>query len=323
VFRNFAIALDLKQDQWVKAVEFRPSANASHHALFFLDQTGQALKLDAADPRPGFTGMNFLSSDPNAAGDDRRGGRGGLGQRGQAIERRLAGASLGGWAVGGTPSALPEGLARPVPEGSDLVLQMHFHPTGKPEREQATVGLYFADAPPKRTLTGLQLPPLFGALAGIDIPAGEKRFIIKDTFTLPIDAEVISAGAHAHYLATDMRLTATAPGGRTQDLFRIPDWRFNWQERYYFREPVRLPKGTRIDVEIAYDNSSGNPSNPSVPPKRVRFGQQSSDEMGSVTIEFIPVNERDLPQYAAEVRRHLQRSVVNRVLDGGGRGRRR
>src|SRR5215471_479812 len=204
IFRSFAIKLNLKKDEWVKAIEFRSSANASHHALFFLDETGQAVKADEADPLPGFSGMNFLGARANNLG------RGGLGQRAGRGGARLPGLArgLGGWAVGGAPSFLPEGLARALPKDSDLVLQMHFHPTGKPEREQATLGLYFAEKPPSRTLAGLQMPPLFGALAGIDIPAGEKRFVIKDSFTLPIDVEVIGGGAHAHYLAKDMRMTA-------------------------------------------------------------------------------------------------------------------
>jgi hypothetical protein len=252
IFRNFAIPLNVSKDQWVRAVEFRSSAKASHHALFFLDQTGEAVKADQADPRPGFGGMNFLGA--------------GAAARGRGALALLGGRSgLGGWAVGGSPSGLPEGLARPVPQGSDLILQMHFHPTGKIEREQATIGIHFAEKPPARRLTALQMPPIFGALAGIDIPAGEKRFTIRDSFTLPIDAEVVSAGGHAHYLAREMRMTATLPNGQKQQLFEIPNWNFNWQERYYFRTPVRLPKGTRLDVEISYDNSTGNPSNPSNP----------------------------------------------------------
>src|SRR5262249_5330526 len=151
IFRNFAIKLNLKKDEWVKAIEFRPSANASHHALFFLDQTGQAVQLDAADPRPGFSGMNFLARDPNAiTAREARGQRGG----GFGAGLLNGGArGLGGWAVGGTPHPLPEGLAHALPKDSDLVLQMHFHPIGKVQHEQATVGFYFADGPPKRTLT--------------------------------------------------------------------------------------------------------------------------------------------------------------------------
>jgi mono/diheme cytochrome c family protein len=303
IFRNFAIPLNVSKDQWVRAVEFRSSAKASHHALFFLDQTGEAVKADQADPRPGFGGMNFLGAGAAARG---RGALGLLGGR----------SGLGGWAVGGSPSGLPEGLARPLPQGSDLILQMHFHPTGKLEREQATLGIHFAEKPPTRRLTALQMPPIFGALAGIDIPAGEKRFTIRDSFTLPIDAEVVSAGGHAHYLAREMRMTATLPNGQKQQLFAIPDWKFNWQERYYFRAPVRLPKGTRLDVEISYDNSTGNPSNPSNPPKRVTFGEQSTDEMGSITIEIVAVNERDLPAYAAAVQEHVQNALVGSIGRG-------
>ena len=122
---------------------------------------------------------------------------------------------------------------------------------------------------------------------------------------LPIDVDVIGGGAHAHYLAKDMRMTATMPDGATKDLMKIPAWDFNWQERYYFKQAVRLPKGTRLDVEISYDNSAENPNNPNSPPKRVRFGQQSTDEMGSMSIEIAPVRD-NLPDFAGAVQQHLQ-----------------
>jgi len=320
VFRNFAIKLNLKKDQWVKAVEFRSSARASHHALFFLDQSGQAVKLDEADPAPGFTGMSFLAG--NVTGGT-GGARATLLQRVQSRNiLDVTRSSLGGWAVGGNPQMLPEGLARPLPQESDFVLQMHFHPTGKVEKEQATIGLYFADGPPKRTLTALQMPPLFGALAGIDIPAGEKHFVIRDSFVLPIDAEVISVGGHAHYLAKTMRMTAKLPGGSTRELVGIADWKFNWQERYYFKDFVKLPKGTRLDVEISYDNSRENINNPNNPLRRVTFGQQSTDEMGAITVEMVPVNEADLPVYATALQQHVQEAVLGRVISGlqGARG---
>lgn len=313
IFRNFAIRLNLNEDKWVKAIEFRPSSKSSHHALFFLDQTGQAIQMDEADPRPGFTGMNFLAG---TLGAFIRGGRGG----GSDQQPTITG--LGGWAVGGSARELPDGLARRLRKDSDLVVQMHFHPSGKVEREQATLGFYFANEPPKRTLASLQLPVIFGALAGIDIAPGEKHFVIKDSFTLPIDVDVIGGGAHAHYLAKDMRMTATTPDGVTKDLMKIPAWDFNWQERYYFKQAVRLPKGTRLDVEISYDNSTENPNNPNSPPKRVRFGQQSTDEMGSMSIEIAPVRERDLPDFAGAVQQHLQSSVFNGLSNLGGRGRR-
>jgi hypothetical protein len=321
LFRSFAIKLDLKQDRWVTAIEFRGSSLASHHALFFLDSTGQAVQADQADPRPGFGGMNFV----NAAGLGLRGAlaRGSRGAGDTATPAATV-TGLGGWAVGGSPRELPEGLARFMARDSDLVLQMHFHPTGKPEREQATIGFHFADGTPKRTLSALQMPPLFGALAGIDIPAGESAFAIKDSFTIPVDVEVIGLGGHAHYLAKEMRMIATLPDGSKKDLARIPDWDFNWQERYYFKQPVRLPRGTRLDVAITYDNSERNPNNPASPPKRVTFGRESTDEMGSMTLEVVAASERELPLFNAAVRLHLQSAVLNVLATPGaraGRGR--
>lgn len=307
LYRNFAIPLGLSEGRWVRAIEFRPSGKSSHHALFFFDTTGNALQMDQRDPGPGYNSMNLL---------------GGTGSNLRALLTRGTGGReatvglLGGWAVGGRPAELPAGVARWLPAGAALVLQMHFHPSGKAESEQAVVGIHFATEAPARPLLELQLPPLFGALAGIDLPAGAPRVMVRDSFTLPIDVDVLSAGGHAHYLATDMKMTVTPPGGAARDLFSIANWDFSWQERYYFAQPVRLAAGTRIDVALAYDNSADNPANPFSPPRRVRWGQQSTDEMGSITLEMLPVREADVPRYDAAVREHLTRSATQRMSQG-------
>lgn len=332
MFRNFAIDLGLKEDRWVQAIEFRPSGKASHHALFFFDTTGGSLQQDQLDPAPGFNGMGFVGRQLGGGqSGGQSGGQGGGARRGGVTEllRALAGTGadgslpigvLGGWAVGGSPAALPEGSARRLPAGSALVLQMHFHPSGKPETEQAVIGIHFASSAPKRTLIELQLPALFGALAGIDLTAGAPRTVIRDSFTLPVDVDVLGGGGHAHYLASDMKMTVTPPGGTPRELLSIPRWDFSWQEQYYFDKPVRLVAGTRVEVEIAYDNSAANPANPSSPPRRVRFGQQSTDEMGSITLEMLPVNEADLPRHTAAVREHLRSAAVARFTNPGAAG---
>src|SRR4029078_7368683 len=118
---------------------------------------------------------------------------------------------LGGWAVGATPQFPPPGVALALPKGSAVVLQMHFHPTGKPETEQSTIGIYFADQAPERRLWSVQVPALFGCGAGIDIPTGEKNYTIEDSITLPVDVKAYSIAAHAHYVAKEMKATATLP----------------------------------------------------------------------------------------------------------------
>ena len=155
---------------------------------------------------------------------------------------------------------LPEGIASRLPKGSDFLLQMHFHLSGKPESEKSLIGIYFADKAPEKNLFTIELPALFGVGAGIDIPPGETQFTIKDSFTLPGDVSVYSAIAHAHYLAKEMKATATLPDGSTRPLLWIRDWDFNWQDAYVYKKPFTLPKGTRIDVTLTYDNSVGQPA---------------------------------------------------------------
>lgn len=271
IYRNFVIPSKLTEDKWVRAVEFHPSARkVVHHVLYAYVNSGALAKLDGADGRPGFGGMGGIGVTPGSGGG-----------------------GLGGWAVGATPVFFPEGLALPMAKGSDFVLQMHFHLTGKPETEKSTVGIYFADKAPERKLMAVQVPPVFGLGAGIDIPAGDKNYGVDDSFTLPVDVMAYAAGAHAHYVAKEMKATATLPDGSTKALLWIPDWDFAWQDRYNYKAPVALPKGTRIDVHLRYDNSADNPRNPSNPPKRVQWGEQSFDEMGSVSLQVQAVRKED------------------------------
>jgi len=294
IYRNFVIPTGLTEDKWVRAVEFRPSARkVVHHVLYAYDATGALAKRSGLDGKPGFGGMGTV------------GVTGGTGSSG----------SLGGWAVGNTPVFLADGLALPLPKGSDFVLQMHFHPTGKAETEKSTVGIYFADKAPEHRLFAVQGPALFGFGAGIDIPAGAKNYTIDDSMTLPADIMAYSVGAHAHYVGKEMKMTATLPDGTVKPLLWIKDWDFAWQDRYNYKDPVALPKGTRIDVHLSYDNSADNPRNPSNPPKRVQWGEQSFDEMGSVTLQATAVHKEDeqaLQQFFADrVRGAVQRGVQN------------
>jgi mono/diheme cytochrome c family protein len=295
IYRNFTIPMNIPDNKWVKAVEYRPSARkVVHHALFFLDTTGNSRRHDGEGGQPGYNG-------------------------GLDGTRFAKSGRLGGWAVGGNPHFLPEGLALPLYRGADFVLQVHFHLSGKPETERSTIGIYLAGKAPERMITAVQLPPVFGVGAGIDIPRGEKAFQIADSFTLPIDVEAVQIGGHAHYLAKDMQATATLPDGTKQWLLWIKDWDFNWQDQYQCRNPVPLPKGTRIDVRITYDNSADNPHNPSHPPKRVQWGEQSFDEMGSVTLTVVPARQaefRILTAALGEKRAEAIRSAI-RLRVGG------
>ncbi|MEM0896498.1 MAG: cytochrome c [Verrucomicrobiota bacterium] len=283
IYRNFAVPLNLEEDKWVKAIEYRPSARSVvHHVLYFLDDTGEAVQADGQDGRPGFNRMNFS-----------RGGGG-----------------LGGFIPGAEPLYWPGDLAQPIKKGSDLVLASHFHPSGKEEREKATIGLYFAEKPSSDRILSVQVPPVFGRTTGIDIPPGEKEYRISDAFTLPAAVEGIVISGHAHYVCKTMKMTATLPDKTEQSLLYINDWDLNWQGSYLYKSPVVLPAGTVLKSEITYDNSADNPRNPFDPPQRIMWGRESTDEMGSITLQFVAVDSKDVSKLERAIRSHRGRKVV-------------
>ena len=266
IYRNFVIMPNTTEDRWISALEVRPSARGVlHHIVFLLDETGEARKQDGRDGKPGYSGMRQ--------------------SRGQMIDS---------WAVGGMPQPYPEDLGVKLPKGADLILQSHFHMSGKKESEQTTIGIYFTKQQPKRTLVPIQLPPFFGIMAGIDIPAGDAKWQLADSFTLPCDVDAFVVGGHGHMLLKTLRMTAELGAGKKEPLLLIKNWDFDWQNRYVYEKPLRLTKGAEVRAELIYDNSATNPNNPSKPPKRVKWGEQTTDEMGSITVLVAPANESDL-----------------------------
>ncbi len=293
IYRNFVLPTGLLEGRYVKAVEYRPSSpQVVHHALFYVDTKGRCREVDAVDPEPGFAEM------PVGEGT----GRG-----------------IGGWVPGASPRPLPEGLAHHLPAGSDIVIQIHFHLSGKPEKEQSQIAFYFDDKPPERLFTSIQLPPVFGAFSGINLEPGAKETLVTDTFELPVAVRAFGAHPHSHYRGKALSMTAHLPDGKSLLLLNIPEWDMKWQEEYRFAEEVPLPAGTRLVSRVLWDNSAESSVNPVVPPVRVRWGLESFDEMGSIDLLVIPEGDRKQAQVAlrklnAAEREHLTWKAGSHVL---------
>ncbi len=263
VFRNFVIPIPVTATKYVKAVEILPgNKRAVHHANLLIDRTGGSRKLDALDPAPGFGGMEVSIEAETFEPDSH----------------------FLFWKPGSAPAVEPDGMAWRCDPGTDLVLNMHLQPTGKPERIQAQIGLYFSDKPQTIFPMLLQLEH-DGA---IDIPPGAKDFVITDELKLPVDVDVLGVYPHAHYLGKDLQGFATLPDGSKKWLIRITRWDLNWQGVYQFRQPIFLPKGSVLSMRYSYDNSAANPRNPHSPPQRVRAGNRSSEEMGHLWVQVLP-----------------------------------
>jgi len=279
---NFVLPLKLAGTRWVKAIEIRPgNARAVHHANVLIDRTRSA-RMEEKTPGAGFGGMD-LNIEADTFDPD---------------------SHFLFWKPGGIPWEEPEGMAWRADSSTDLVLNVHMQPTGKPEMVQPSVGLYFTDRP------GTKLPMLVqlehdGAL---DIPAGARDFAVSDDFTVPMDMDVLAVYPHAHYLGHVLEGYASLPDGSRKWLIRIPDWDVNWQAVYRYTTPVFLPKGSVVSMRFHYDNSDGNPRNPNHPAKRVRGGNQATDEMGHLWLQVLP---RD----ADDRRKELQAAIMRHRLD--------
>lgn len=245
----FVIPTGLLQDRMITAIDFQPGTpQAVHHASFFIDTTGTGRKLDAKDSGPGY------------------GGFGGPQLPSQG--------TLTSWFPGMSPRRLPAGMGRKLSRKSDIVAEIHYVTTGKPERDRSKIGLYFAEPSAKQRVVELQV-----GSKRLEIPPGQARHRERAFYTLPVDTTLLDMVPHMHLLGREMKVWSETPDGRTTPLMWIKDWDFNWQGQYSFAQPVTLKAGTRIYIDAWFDNSEDNPLNPNSPPKLVRWGEDATDEM--------------------------------------------
>jgi len=270
-YRCFVLPLDTAQDVYLSGMEFRPgNRRVVHHALVYADTTGTARKLAADSPDGSYTCFGGPKFPPSGL--------------------------LGGWAPGASPPPDSPSLSQLIRQGTDIVVQIHYHPSGKPEEDQSSLGLKFS-GPPTKGRAGIVL-----SNRRIAIPAGDPHYVVKTGVTLPRDVDVFGITPHAHYLGTNMQVNAVLPDGTTQHLIRIEDWDFNWQGQYRYKEPVHLPQGTRIELEYVYDNSANNPHNPAHPPVPVTWGEETQNEMAVLFLSVALPSPADVPVFRREMR---------------------
>jgi tetratricopeptide (TPR) repeat protein len=255
VSRVFVVPLPVERRRYVRGIEFRSNSSRIHHANIRIDPTSASRELEEQDATPGYDGIIVRSA---------------VYPDGHFL----------GWTPGQAAPLLPAGLAWTLEPRSDIVLQLHLVPGGKPELIKPSIALYFTEDPPTRTPVMMRLSD-----QRIDIPAGESHYVATDSFVLPVDVDVLAVQPHAHYLAREVLGIATLPDGTIRNLISISDWDLRWQHVYRYETPVGLPKGTTVSMRYRYDNSADNPRNPTVPPARVRWGQQSREEMGDLWLQ--------------------------------------
>ncbi len=298
LFRNFIVPTGLTQTKYVRGLELHLSnPRVVHHANVVLDRTQSLRSRDGEDGHPGFPGMDIVTE--------------------AAPDNFDPDSHFLFWKPATVLRLYPADMSWRLDPGTDLVLNLHLQATGKPESVQAEVGLYFSPTAPTRFPMLLQLEH-DGAL---HIPPGDRHFTVTDSLTLPVAVDLLAIYPHAHYLGKVIEAWADLPDdepavlskAKTQSkatrrwLIRIPDWDINWQAEYEYKRPIPLPKGTKVEMRITYDNSAENPRNPNNPPKLVAAGNRSQDEMGHVWLQVLPEHPDD--------RLILQEAIMRRRLE--------
>jgi Flp pilus assembly protein TadD len=274
LFRTFVLPIPTTAARYVRAIEFRAgNGRGVHHANIGVDRTRSSRRLDAADPEPGYVG-------------------------GMVQDAAYPPGYLLGWTPGQQPRPSPADAAWRLEAESDLIVQLHLQPTGKPEPVQVSVGFFFTDLAPTRTPLGLRL-----GSETIDIAPGESSYEIRDSYQLPVDAQVLAVQPHAHNLGREIFADALLPDGSVRPLITIRDWDFRWQDVYRYAAPITLPKGSTIRMRFTYDNSAANPRNPFHPPQHVVWGQATTDEMGDLWVQLVPVRNEDAGLLGADIAR--------------------
>lgn len=267
ILQCFVLPIPIDSDKFVAAIDFHPgNRRVVHHVIFFLDANGQGRrKAGESGSYRSFGGPGILPT-----------------------------GGLGAWVPGANIRPYPDGIATFLRKGSDMVMQIHYHPSGKEETDQSEVGIYFAKKPVEKIVAGIGLRK-----GSLYIPAGEKNYRVStQSAPLPVDVEALSIAPHMHYIGREMKVVAQLPDKSEVPLIWIKDWDFNWQGKYYFETPVKLPKGTVLKMEACYDNSEDNPQNPSKPPKPVRWGEQTTDEMCLCGLQVVTETREDMVKIA-------------------------
>ncbi|MBG81550.1 MAG: hypothetical protein CMJ39_12695 [Phycisphaerae bacterium] len=234
--RSFVVPMNHNRTLKVSRLMHRSASPQAIHAMTMLaDTTGGGRYLDNREEGPGY----YMPGD---------------------IHDRPSG-SLGGSGVGSRSLVLPDGYHWSLPADADLLMQVHFRPTGRAEHLQESVDFWVTDDPASRPLQ-----TLISMVWRVDVPVAETRRLME-SWTLPVAVDLVGMTPRANGVVTSLNLNATLPTGERLNLLDIPEYDPHWRMPYMLLEPLRLPAGTQVNSSWVLANTTENPRNPFVPLK--------------------------------------------------------
>ena len=268
-YKNFEVPTNLTEDRWAQAIEVRPgNRSVVHHVIVYL-----------IDPKPVRAPQPFTPGPGMRRPADAPKTERGLEANDRPMQHQPTG-WLSGYAPGQSVRVYQPGTALRVPAGATLIIQEHYTATGKETTDRTRIGIKWAKEAPKTQVDVATLQN-----GNFKLPAGAADTRVDAELTLKEDVTVWSILPHTHMRGKKWEVTATYPDGRSELILNVPKYDFNWQTDYIFKQPLNLPKGTKIRTSAWYDNSTANKANPD-PKKDVYWGDQTWEEMQFTAITF-------------------------------------
>ncbi len=301
-YRTVVLPLNNAEELWVERVEFIPgNRQAIHHGMIFYDGTGLVLAAQERLGNPLPTGAGEEDYGPGYASGM---GLGFVPDPTQKVRNAdNAGGQLMGWVPGAGPLDFPPDVRRVVPADTAIAMQIHYVRTGKPEIDESSrVGLWLSKEPPQLFSHGFMVDTDFRL-----IPKGDANFKTTGSREITSDCQLWVMAPHMHRLGKEFRIWYQPPDSQDRDLLlELTNWDFSWQHRYLPKDPYPLKKGSRLHVEVVFDNSTGNPRRPPGPERTVFLGESTSDEMAFAIVGTI-VDER--PSGKVEMVRYFEKLI--------------
>lgn len=239
----------LPEDKWVQAIEFKPGSEVVHHIIMY-----------STDP---VVETSDVDADANVEDDEEF-------LRGRTM--------LGGLAPGTDPGYFPDGYGIPLKKGSEMTFAMHYHKESGPgtgQWDNSVMALKFSEAKVEHEMVFTNI-----AHGAFEIPPYHPHWVVSGAKTFEEDVTILNLLPHTHLRGVEMKYTAYYPDGTNEVLLHTPKYDFNWQTLYTYKEPKKIPAGTRIEFEMVYDNSKENAERVGFNPARaIRFGGPTTDEM--------------------------------------------
>ena len=223
-------------------------------------------------------------------------------------------------------------VGKRIPAGKYINWQMHYNPTGKPEKDRTRLGIWFNKVPVKREILIRQAgDPLATDKTALSLYRAEGKEVEysadegstnrrRQTPNIPPyagnwrltgitpvteDITLYAMSPHMHLRGKSLKWVVTYPDGREQTILSVPKFDFNWQFNYELAEPLKIPAGSKITGIGFYDNSPKNRWNPA-PHLEVYWSEQSWDEMYQPFTEY-SVDSQDLTKKTSTTTSSQQR----------------